>query len=298
MPNYPSSFDSGVAPGTRFINNVTSRRDFRYIIDPSVGSGAAFTISVGTAVSLPQFPVYSNSAGTITCGVSGTALTVDGYNVTMVGETVLVKNQPTATQNGVYTLTTAGATGTSWVLTRDTRFNTDGEIKRNTIFGLKNGTVGANLEYYISTEEPITLGTTNITIAAVPTTVTFNSAAKYPSDANVGIEKLGVLNTSYNSNFVSDFRSMVNLMQNDLDLIETSIGNAGTIGLQYMAANNILTINNLYNKMEKMVFEITRLREDVDRMNTVGFGAVFPGIGLTSAYPSSKNRLTNTAGGY
>ena len=98
--------------------------------------------------------------------------------------------------------------------------------------------------------------------------------------------------------FIEDFKSMLNTIQYDLTALETSFSGVSTEGLKWMASSNINTIQNLYRKFKKISYEITKLRGDIDRMNTVGFAASFPGIGLTSTYPSGKNRLTNIAGGY
>jgi hypothetical protein len=55
---------------------------------------------------------------TLTNGTTGTS-TIDGYTLTL-NDRILVKNQTTQTQNGIYTVTTAGTTGVSTVLTRAT----------------------------------------------------------------------------------------------------------------------------------------------------------------------------------
>jgi len=55
---------------------------------------------------------------TLTNGTTGTSA-IDGYTL-QLNDRVLVKNQTTKTQNGIYTVTTAGTTGVSTVLTRAT----------------------------------------------------------------------------------------------------------------------------------------------------------------------------------
>jgi hypothetical protein len=55
---------------------------------------------------------------TLTNGTTGTS-TIDGYTL-LANDRVLVKNQTTQTQNGIYTVTTAGTTGVATVLTRAT----------------------------------------------------------------------------------------------------------------------------------------------------------------------------------
>lgn len=302
MPNYPSSFDNGTAPGQRSVNNVTSRRDFRYFLEPSVGSYAGFAISVATYDALSAIAIGSTQLQyRPPAGQGGLALTVDGVGFNSLETTVLVKNQGTGgvgASNGVYKLTTAGATGTSWILTRDTRFDNDAEFKHNTIFSIGAGVTNSGTKWYLANDEPFTVGTTAPTFTAVPTSVTYNSAAKYPTDANVGVEELGSWETSFAYNTLNDFKAMLNTMQLELDELETSFASVTTEGNQWLVSSNTYSFNLIYRRFEKLLFQLQRLTEDIDRMNTVGFSATYPGIGLTSRYPSGFNRLTSTTGGY
>ena len=292
MPTYPSSLLLGVAPGTRAVNNYTSRFEFRFDNEPNAMSAAGFAISAGTGATLPFSPVYSN--GVLSASTAGTVV-VDGTTFAQASTsmTLLVKDQSSAIQNGIYIVSSTGGTATSYVLTRDTRFDEDAEIKRNTIFSLSLGSVNANTKWFLSSDEPIVIGTSSISFAALGTTVIYPSAAKYPTDVNVGTGE----RTSATM-FVEDFRSMLNTIQYDIAGLETSFASVTTEGFKWMASSNINTIHNVYRKLKKISLEMSRLKGDIDRMNTVGFSATFPGIGLTSTYPSGKNRLTNIAGGY
>ena len=60
MPTYPSSLLLGVAPGTRTVNNYTSRFEFRFDNEPNAMSAAGFALSAGTGATLPFSPVYLN----------------------------------------------------------------------------------------------------------------------------------------------------------------------------------------------------------------------------------------------
>ena len=292
MPTYPSSLLLGVAPGVRSVNNYTSRFEFRFDNEPNAMSTAGFAISAGTGATLPNSPVYAS--GVFTAGTAGT-IVVDGttFEQASTSMTVLVKDQSNAVHNGIYVVSATGGTATSYVLTRDTRFDEDAELKRNTIFSLSLGSTNANTKWYLSSEEPMIVGTSSITFAALGTTVLYPSAAHYPTDVNVGTAEL-----TNATQFVADFRSMLNTIQYDIAGLETSFASVSTEGLKWMASSNILTLQNVYRKFKKVSLEMSRLKADMDRMNTVGFSATFPGIGLTSTYPSGKNRLTNTAGGY
>lgn len=287
--NYPSSFDSGSAPGLRTVNNVTDRRDFKYMNAMSPATAMNLTAaSVATTTTLPNSPTWSSANGTLTATGAATTLVVDGVSITSTSTRVLVKNQNSGTgaSNGIYALSTIGGTATTWVLTRVADFNEDAEIKRFSTISVSSGTVNASTKWYLSTQEPITINSTALTFTALPTTVTFNSAAKYPTDVNVGVE-----NISTQTHFVNDFQSILNTLEYEINAIQSSFSSVTAIGASFMAASNILSIRNLKSKADKYVFELKRLRGDIDRMNTTGFpGNSIVGMGLTGRYPSSRNR--------
>jgi membrane-bound inhibitor of C-type lysozyme len=287
--NYPSSFDSGSAPGLRTVNNVTDRRDFKYMNAMSPATAMNLTAaSVATTTTLPNTPTWSAANGTLTATGAATTLIVDGVSITSTSTRVLVKNQASGSgaSNGIYVLSTIGGTATTWVLTRTSDFDADAEIKRFSTISVTSGTVNASTKWYLSNQEPITVNSSNITWTALPTTVTYNSAAKYPTDVNVGVE-----NISTQTHFVNDFASILNTLEYEINAIQTSMASMTAIGASFVAASNILTIRNLKSKADKYVFELKRLRGDIDRMNTVAFvGNTASGMGLTGRYPSSLHR--------
>jgi hypothetical protein len=287
--NYPSSFDSGSAPGLRTVNNVTDRRDFKYMNAMSPATATNLTaVGAATTTTLPNTPTWSAANGTLTASGAAATLIVDGVSITSTSTRVLVKNQGggSGASNGIFVLSTIGGTATTWVLTRSTDFNEDAEIKRFSTVSVSAGTVNSGTKWYLSTQEPVTINTTGVTWTALPTTVTYNSAAKYPTDVNVGVE-----NISTQTHFVNDFASILNTLEYEINLIQTSMSSMTGIGASFVAASNILSIRNLKSKADKYVFELKRLRDDIDRMNTVAFvGSAAAGMGLTSRYPSSQHR--------
>ena len=287
--NYPSSFANGSAPGLRAVNNVTDRRDFKYInaMSPATAMNLS-AVSAATATTLPNSPVWSSADGTITASGAAATLIVDGVSVTSTSTRVLVKNQGggSGASNGIFVLSTIGGSATTWVLERTTDFNEDAEIKRFSTVSATGGAVNAGTKWFLSTQEPITINTTGVTWTALPSTVTYNSAAKYPTDVNVGVE-----NISVQTNFVDDFESMLNTLEYEINAIQASMASMSAIGTSFIANSNILSIRNLKSKADKYVFELKRLRGDIDRMNTTGFpGNDIVGMGLTSVYPSGRNR--------
>jgi hypothetical protein len=113
----------------------------------------AVSVQAATVTILPNTPTYSNgTAGvgaTLTAG-SNAALTIDGYTV-LLNDRILVNNQASAFQNGVYSQTTLGTGGVAYVLTRATDFNTVSEINTSGAIPVLNGTVNNNTLWVLNT---------------------------------------------------------------------------------------------------------------------------------------------------
>ena len=112
--------------------------------------------------------VYANGSSgvgaTLTDSTSGTVLIIDGVTVAL-NDRVLVKNQTTASQNGIYTVTTLGVAGTTkWVLTRATDYDTTAEMVVNGLTYINEGGSNANTSWYL-TSPVTTIGTTAVNFA-------------------------------------------------------------------------------------------------------------------------------------
>lgn len=83
--------------------------------------------------------------------------TIDGVAV-VAGDRVLVKNQSTNTQNGVYVASTS-----AW--TRDLDFNGINDVVKGTLIFVQAGTVNANGLYKLTSTTPIIFGTDAVTFA-------------------------------------------------------------------------------------------------------------------------------------
>ena len=93
---------------------------------------SAITIqkSVGAATTVDLDGNYDNGSsgvGAILWGKTNANLTVDGVAATF-DERILVKNQTTLYENGIYTVSRVGSGSTSWQLTRDAGYDSDAEI--------------------------------------------------------------------------------------------------------------------------------------------------------------------------
>jgi hypothetical protein len=77
------------------------------------------------------------------------ALQLDGTTVTAT-KRVLIKNQATGSQNGIYTVTTVGDGATAWVLTRAADFDSSAEISAGAATYVESGTANGGLHYVMS----------------------------------------------------------------------------------------------------------------------------------------------------
>lgn len=84
------------------------------------------------------------------------AQTIDGVSV-VAGDRVLVKNQTNAYDNGIYV-----CQGGSWVRAKDAQ---SPDVKAGLACFISEGSVNGNTVYHLTTDDPITLGTTNLTFA-------------------------------------------------------------------------------------------------------------------------------------
>ena len=171
-------------------------------------SNTTFHTAVGYATTADLGTVtYNNgTAGvgaTITNAGTQAALVIDGYTFTATDVTnatrVMVKNQSSGLQNGIYVVTNQGSGSTNWILTRSTDFNTVGTgpnfIETGAAAFVSNGTANGSTSWVMNTTGTITVGSTalvwvqasssgNITVSA-PITKTGNT---------IGLGTVGVAN--------------------------------------------------------------------------------------------------------
>lgn len=91
------------------------------------------------------------------------AFSVDGQSPP-INSRILVKDQSSTFQNGIYTLTTVGTGAVAWILTRATDYDQTAEIQPGTLVAVDNGTVNA-ITSWIQTATVNTIGTDPVTFS-------------------------------------------------------------------------------------------------------------------------------------
>jgi len=129
----------------------------------SVANGLDVKDSVRYASTANVAGTYNNGAGTITAGSNG-AFSIDGQTPS-AGNRILLKDQSSAVQNGIYTVTTVGDGSTAYVLTRGPDADTAAELTGGTFFFVEEGSTNADNGYVATHNGTPTLGSTDITFA-------------------------------------------------------------------------------------------------------------------------------------
>ena len=120
------------------------------------------SVTVATTANLSA--TYNNVGGTLTNSGSNAALQLDGITVSSA-DRVLVKDQSTAAENGIYVVTTVGDGSTAWVLTRADDANASAEMTGGVFTFVEQGTIGAENGYVFTHNGAPTLGTTALTVS-------------------------------------------------------------------------------------------------------------------------------------
>lgn len=150
-------------------------------------AGFNFKNSTFAATTAALTASYLNGASgvgaTLTNAGAQAVFQIDGQSPA-VGQRVLIKNQASTFQNGIYTVTNVGSVSTNWVLTRATDFDQPSEIQQGDIVPVINGTSNAN-STWLQTAVVATIGVDPITFSqfsASPST--FLQVANNLSDLN------------------------------------------------------------------------------------------------------------------
>lgn len=164
-------------------------------------SGLDFKDSCYAASTTALTVTYANGAAgvgaTLTNAGAQAAFSTDGVSPP-INSRILIKDQASTLQNGIYTLTTVGSGATNWVLTRATDFDTPAEIPPGAWTIIVNGTTQATSSW-VQTATVATIGTDPITFTQFSAGV----------GANITLSNLGA--TAINDDLVPDTDIIHNL---------------------------------------------------------------------------------------
>ena len=166
-----SGFDSQSLANKAYVDQVAQGLDTK----PSCRAGTTADLSA----------TYNNGSSgvgaTLTASSNG-AIVVDGVSLS-VGDRLLVKNQTTAAENGIYSVTTQGDGSTAFVLTRATPEDQPSELSGGAFVFVEEGSANADNGYVFTHTGAPTFGTTALDVAQ------FSGAGQI--DAGAALSKTG-----------------------------------------------------------------------------------------------------------
>jgi len=174
---------SGYEDRAGFTTNSLANK--AYVDQVAQGLDAKPSTRVATTANLTA--TYSNgTAGvgaTLTNSSTQAALSIDG--VTMVADDrILVKDQSTAAQNGIYVVTNIGSGSSNWILTRATPEDQPAELSGGSFVFVEEGTANGDNGYVFTHTGVPTFGTTALDVTQFSGAGQINAGAAMSKTGN------------------------------------------------------------------------------------------------------------------
>lgn len=164
----PAALGSSTATTQAPSDNSTKLATTAYVDNAVLGQNFKEACKYATTAALPAI-VYANGAsgvGATLTAVAFGALSFDG-STPSIADRVLIKNQVSTFQNGIYTVTTVGGVATLFVLTRALDADQTNEWKTgDSVFITSGSTLSTTTWAYTGVDNP-TMGTDALTFAQI-----------------------------------------------------------------------------------------------------------------------------------
>jgi hypothetical protein len=134
----------------------------RYVDASVQGLDVKQSCRLATAAALPA---NTRTGNILTASVSGSinVVGIDGKTDIALNQRVLVKNEGTGANNGLYFVSDVGSPTTPWTLTRTTDADTSAKVTSGVYTYVEEGSANQTCGYILSTPNPITLNSTSLT---------------------------------------------------------------------------------------------------------------------------------------
>ncbi len=223
-------------------------------VDTLVASGIHFHDPVRVESPINLNATYNNGTSgvgaTLTNAGTQVALVIDGITM-VVSDRVLIYEQTTQTQNGIYVVTDIGSGSTNWVLTRASDADTyvinsaNGLSEGSTVF-VQQGATGAGETYTCNTSGVITFGTTNITFAQISSAQIYSAGTGLTlSGTTFSIADTGTAGTYGAANSVPVFTTNAQGQVTGVTPTSIAISSAAVSGLAASATTDTTNASNI-----------------------------------------------------
>jgi hypothetical protein len=146
--------------------NALTRKSY---VDAAVASALSTvldwkqSVRAATTAALPSNTLSGN---VLTATANGALPAQDGVTLAL-GERLLVKDEATGANRGIFTVTALGSGGAPWTLTRATDADSSAEVTAGLGLTVTEGTVNGGKIFLLTTPDPIVLNTTSLTFTAL-----------------------------------------------------------------------------------------------------------------------------------
>lgn len=165
-------------------------------VNPAVAVQAATTSAADTSGNT----FAGAGIGATMTGPTNTAIVVDGFTFTAIGQRYLVKNDtqsPSGAHNGIYMLTTLQTAITGAIFTRALDYDTPSDMNNTGAIPVQNGTFNATTSWLL-TSQVVTVDTTPLVFVQfsfAPSSIVVVTASTYTAASGQFIEANAVSNT-------------------------------------------------------------------------------------------------------
>lgn len=132
-----------------------------YVDATATGLDVKASVRVATTAALPS---NTRSGNVLTASANGALPSIDGVSLS-VNDRILVKNEATGANNGIYTVTSLGGAGSTWSFTRATDADSSAEVTGGMFTFVTEGTTNADTGWVLTTNDTVTLNTTALTFS-------------------------------------------------------------------------------------------------------------------------------------
>lgn len=129
----------------------------------------------------------TRTANTLEANSNGALSAMDGVTL-VVGDRVLLKDQSTGANNGIWVVASLGGVSSKYSFTRAVDADLSAEVKPGTTVFVSEGTANGNTEWKLTTDAPITLNTTALTFTRLPNLAQLASTAAGAGASLIGIQ--------------------------------------------------------------------------------------------------------------
>ncbi|MBI3320015.1 MAG: hypothetical protein HYZ89_05460 [Candidatus Omnitrophica bacterium] len=232
-----------VGPAT---NPTTDNQLARKAYVDSIAAGLSVRESCKAATTA-SLPANTRTGNVLTASANGAFPTIDGVTMAL-NDRLLVKNEATQANNGIYTLTQVGDVSNPWQLTRAADYDTSAEVDDGTFTSIINGTTNGNTQWVQVTKDPV-LNTDSLVFSQLSKPDTYTASLgvkKVGFDFQADLSSTGAINLTGNSMQVNVDNSTIGRTSNAIYVKPLGITNFELFGgITDNKLNTITTANKV-----------------------------------------------------